>query len=218
MIIAKCNVKGKPVITATQMLESMTSLPRPTRAEASDVANSVLDGTDAVMLSGETAAGSFPNEAVDTMRRIVMEAEQFINYQALYANLRVSVMNQFTKIPSVEAVASSVVQTVVESNAPLIIALTETGHTALMIAKYRPACPILAVSASETTLRQLCYVRGIVPMLTASFVGTDSVITKAITKAKEDGMVKSGDMVVAVHGTREESAGNSNLMKMVTVP
>jgi pyruvate kinase len=218
MIISKCNLKGKPVITATQMLESMVTLPRPTRAEASDVANSVLDGTDAVMLSGETAAGAFPVDAVSTMRRIVTEAEQFIDYNALYLNLRVSVLNAFTTVPPVEAVCSSAVKTAVDSEAPLILALTESGHTALMIAKYRPKANILAVSASETTLRQLMYVRGIVPMLTASFVGTDRVIEKAVLKAKEDGMVKPGDKVVAVHGTREECAGNSNLLKMVVVP
>merc|ERR1719359_734297 len=115
---------------------------------------------------------------------------------------------------AVESICSSAVKTTVDANCPLIVALTETGHTARMIAKYRPKATILAISASETTVRQLLCVRGVVPMLTASFVGTDSVIQKGLVKAKADGMVKEGDCVVAVHGQREECAGHSNLLKM----
>jgi len=218
MMISRCNIVGKPVVTATQMLESMTALPRPTRAEASDVANAVLDGTDCVMLSGETAAGSFPLDAVTIMRRICEEAEKVLEYESLYLSTRLNTMNKFKSISSVESICSSAVKATIESNCPLIIALTETGHTARVIAKYRPRATILAISASETTVRQLQCVRGIVPMLTASFVGTDSVINKAVAKAKADGMVKSGDVVVAVHGQREECPGHSNLLKMVTVP
>merc|ERR1712137_655642 len=110
----------------------------------------------------------------------------------------------------VESVCSSAVKCTVDSNCPLIVVLTETGHTARLIAKYRPKAPILAITASETTVRQLLAVRGVIPMLTASFVGTDSVITKALNKAKADGMVKAGDCVVAVHGQKEECAGASN--------
>merc|ERR1712060_342524 len=218
MMIAKCNVKGKPVITATQMLESMTSLPRPTRAEASDVANAVLDGTDCVMLSGETAGGKFPIESVSIMRRICEEAEQVTDYESLYLGLRMGTLKQFQKMSAVESVCSSAVKATIDSGCPLIVVLTETGHTAIAIAKYRPKAPILAISASETSIRQLLVVRGVTPMLTASFVGTDSVISKALDKAKADGMVKSGDCVVAVHGQREECPGHSNLMKMVVVP
>jgi len=218
MMISRCNMLGKPVVTATQMLESMTGLPRPTRAEASDVANAVLDGTDCVMLSGETAAGSFPLEAVTIMRRICEEAEQVVAYESLYMNIRRGTLNKFKIMSAVESICSSAVKATVDSNCPLIIALTETGSTARMIAKYRPKATILAISASETTVRQLLCVRGVVPMLTASFVGTDSVIKKALDKAKSDGMVKSGDHVVAVHGQREECPGHSNLLKMVVVP
>merc|ERR1719297_773869 len=100
----------------------------------------------------------------------------------------------------------------------MILALTETGSTALLLAKYRPAVPILAISASDTTIRQLLLARGVVPIATASFQGTDSVITKGLAKAKEMGIVKSGDVVVAVHGTREECAGATNMMKVVPVP
>eukprot|EP00932_Pfiesteria_piscicida_P003243 SRR837773.13156.p1 GENE.SRR837773.13156~~SRR837773.13156.p1 ORF type:complete len:135 (+),score=50.27 SRR837773.13156:42-407(+) len=119
---------------------------------------------------------------------------------------------------AVESICSSAVKATIDSGCKLIVALTETGYTAKAIAKYRPAVPILAISASETSVRQLQCVRGVVPTLTASFVGTDSVITKAIAKAKADGMVKSGDVIVAVHGQQEECPGQSNLLKMVTVP
>merc|ERR1719188_1157210 len=218
MMIARCNLKGKPVVTATQMLESMVKAPRPTRAEASDVANAVLDGTDCVMLSGETAAGKYPLNAVTIMRRVCEEAEQFLDYKSLYLSIRMGVLAKFKAMTPVESICSSAVKATVDSDCPLIIALTETGHTARVIAKYRPKATILAITASETTVRQLMCVRGVVPMLTASFVGTDSVIQKALVRAKADGMVKSGDSVVCVHGQREECPGHSNLLKMVVVP
>jgi len=218
MMIARCNTLGKPVVTATQMLESMTGLPRPTRAEASDVANSVLDGTDCVMLSGETAAGAFPLEAVTIMRRICEEAEAVVEYDSLYMSLRQVTMQRFKTVTAMESVCSSAVKATIDANCPLIVVLTETGHTARIIAKYRPRAAILAITASDTCARQLQCIRGVVPVLTASFVGTDSVITKALARAKSDGMVKSGDCVVAVHGQREECPGHSNLLKMVVVP
>lgn len=217
LMIAKCNLKGKFVITATQMLESMTSMPRPTRAEASDVANAVLDGTDCVMLSGETAGGNFPLAAVNIMRRICEEAEVCLDYPSLYLSLRLNVTRAFGRMPAVEAVCSAAVKSAIDANCSLIVCLTETGHTAWMVAKYRPKAPVLAITASETTVRQLQCVRGIIPMLTASFVGTDSVIIKALARAKEEGMVKMGDTIIAIHGQREECPGHSNLMKMVTV-
>jgi len=217
MMIAKCNLKGKPVITATQMLESMVNLPRPTRAEASDVANAVLDGTDCVMLSGETAAGQFPLNAVTVMRRICEEAEAALDYESLYLSTREGVIRGQGMVSPVESVCSSAVKAAIDSDCRLIIALTETGHTARLLAKYRPRAPIFAITASETTARQLLCVRGVVPMHTASFVGTDSVIQKALAQAKSDGMVNAGDFVVAVHGQKEECPGHANLMKIVTV-
>jgi len=217
VMISKCNLKGKPVITATQMLESMVKMPRPTRAEASDVANAVLDGTDCVMLSGETAAGDFPVAAVNIMRRICEEAEAVIDYDRLYLSASMRVGAEEPLLPAVESVCASAVKAAVDASCPLIIALTETGHTALMLAKYRPQAPILAITASETTVRQLLISHGVIPMLTASFVGTDSVIAKAVDKAKTEGLLKSGDSVVAIHGQREECPGHSNLMKILTV-
>jgi pyruvate kinase len=222
MMIAKCNFAGKPVVTATQMLESMTSLPRPTRAEASDVANAVLDGTDCVMLSGETAGGKFPLQAVTIMRRICEEAENVIDYPSLYSHISVGVHARSKAsngaVEPVESICSSAVKASIESDAKLILALTETGHTARIVAKYRPKPVILAITASETACRQMLCVRGVMPMLTASFVGTDSVIAKGLAKAKADGLVKPGDIVVAVHGQREECPGHANLLKMLTVP
>jgi len=218
MIIAKCNAKGKFVVTATQMLDSMERAPRPTRAEATDVLNAVLDGTDVVMLSGETANGKFPEASVATMRRICEQAESVLNYKQLYLNMRNVTLSSGFMSP-VESVCSSAVKTTVDaSDCKLIIALTETGQTARIIAKYRPKCPVLAITASETTVRQLLANRGVIPMLTASFQGTDSVIAKALNRAKEQGMVKSGDCVVAIHGQKEECPGQANLMKIVAVP
>eukprot|EP00928_Gymnodinium_smaydae_P018030 TRINITY_DN1686_c0_g1_i6.p1 TRINITY_DN1686_c0_g1~~TRINITY_DN1686_c0_g1_i6.p1 ORF type:complete len:251 (-),score=60.11 TRINITY_DN1686_c0_g1_i6:300-1019(-) len=217
MIIAKCNMKGKFVVTATQMLDSMERAPRPTRAEATDVLNAVLDGTDVVMLSGETANGKFPENAVSCMRRICEQAENVLDYGQIFLSTRLSVLAIEKSLTPVESTCSSAVKTTIDSGCQLIVALTETGQTARLIAKYRPKCPILAISASETTVRQLLGFRGVIPTLTASFVGTDSVITKAIAFAKEKGIVKTGDNVVAVHGTKEECPGASNLMKIVTV-
>ncbi|CAD7927394.1 unnamed protein product [Amoebophrya sp. A120] len=218
MMIAKCNLAGKPVITATQMMESCIANPRPTRAEASDVANAVLDGTDCVMLSGETANGAFPSETVQTMRRICEEAEKVIDYGSLFMGLRKGVMEHSNNMDTVEAVCCSAVRTAIDMNSPLILALTETGQTARMVAKYRPPQPIIAVTASETTARQLQCVRGVIVMLTASFQGTESVLRKALDKAKELDIVNKGDSIVAVHGQKEECAGQSNLMKVLPVP
>jgi len=217
MMISHCNLVGKPVITATQMLESMCGAPRPTRAEASDVANAVLDGTDCVMLSGETAAGGYPIEAVTIMRKICQTTESILDYESLYLATRMRTLQKGAMTP-VEAICSSAVKAAIDAGSKLIVALTETGSTALAIAKYRPKVPVLAITASESTLRHLLICRGVIPVLTASFVGTDSVIAKAVARAKEDGLVVSGDTVVAVHGTKEESAGHTNLLKMVTVP
>merc|ERR1719428_463490 len=213
MMITKCNLAGKPVVTATQMLESMIKNPRPTRAEASDVANAVLDGTDCVMLSGETANGDFPEQAVRIMRRLCEEAEAVTDHLSLCMSLQTGTLH----FDTVEAVCASAVETATDINANLVMALTETGTTAIKIAKYRPVQPILAVTCSERSMRQLLVVRGVTSTLTESFVGTDSVIRKAILIAKNLGMVKKGDTVVVVHGMKEETPDESDLMKVVVV-
>ncbi|CEL92797.1 unnamed protein product [Vitrella brassicaformis CCMP3155] len=214
MMIAKCNVAGKPIITATQMLESMTKNPRPTRAEVTDVANAVLDGTDAVMLSGETAGGDFPLEAVQTMAKVCLESESCIDYPALFRALHMSVVRPVT---TPEAVCSAAVETATDIEASLIIALTETGYTARLIAKYRPPQLVLALSASESTVKHLQVHRGCLCLKVPSFQGTDHVIRNALEAAKEMGLVVPGNSVVAVHGMKEEVAGSSNLMKVVEV-
>jgi pyruvate kinase len=217
MMISKCNLAGKPVITATQMLESMVKNPRPTRAEASDVANAVLDGTDCVMLSGETAGGDFPIHSVHIMRRICEEAESVIDYHSLFHSIREGVVAVNPRLDVPESVASSAVKAATDARCSLIIALTETGHTARLLAKYRPSQPILALSASEATSKHLKICRGIISLQVPSFQGTDHVIRNAIEHAKEIGLIKSGDRIVAVHGVQEEVSGHTNLMKIVEV-
>merc|ERR550537_915107 len=145
MIIRKCQLAGKPVITATEMLDSMEKCPRPTRAEATDVLNAVIDGTDAVMLSGECANGKFPEESVQMLRRICEQAEGVLDYKGLYLQTRMSVLSLSpeNRVSSTEAVCSSAVKETVDANCSLVVVLTETGHTARIVAKYRPAVPIL---------------------------------------------------------------------------
>jgi len=217
-IISKCNLKGKPVITATQMLNSMTKSPRPTRAEATDVANAVLDGTDSVLLTAETANGAFPERSVTVMRRICEEAEAVIDYQSLYLNMNLGVMRFSQNMMTMESLCSSAVKATLDAGCPLLIALTETGHTPKLIAKYRPKATILALSSNEGTLRHLLCVRGVVTLLTSTFVGIDVVIHHALHHAKGQGMVQSGDVIVAIHGQHAENLGGANVMKMMDVP
>lgn len=214
MMIAKCNIAGKPVITATQMLESMHMSPRPTRAEVADVANAVLDGTDCVMLSGETANGQFPVQAVEVMARICLEAESCIDYPMLCRAIRSSVP---LPVSIEEAVCAAAVTTAESVEATLILALTETGRTAYYLAKYRPSQPIIALSPCERVIRQLLLHRGVLPVHIPSAQGSDSVIRNAIHDAKEQGLVELGDSVVAVHGVLEEVAGGTNLLKVIKV-
>eukprot|EP01055_Gregarina_sp_Pseudo9_P002050 Gregarina_sp_Pseudo_9__2049@NODE_241_length_3460_cov_2697_985092_g225_i0_p2_GENE_NODE_241_length_3460_cov_2697_985092_g225_i0NODE_241_length_3460_cov_2697_985092_g225_i0_p2_ORF_typecomplete_len516_score88_79PK/PF00224_21/9_8e146PK_C/PF02887_16/8_8e03PK_C/PF02887_16/3_8e28HpcH_HpaI/PF03328_14/1_6e03HpcH_HpaI/PF03328_14/0_0004_NODE_241_length_3460_cov_2697_985092_g225_i0841631 len=215
MMVAKCNVAGKPVIVATQMLESMINAPRPTRAEASDVANAVLDGCDCVMLSGESANGAFPINAVEMLSKTALEAESCQEYSRVFTAIHQSIALPMS-VP--EAVCCSAVETAEDTNATLIVALTETGHTARLLAKYRPRQLILALVASDIVVAQLAYVRGVQAVKIDSFQGTDSVIAKAIATGKERSYVKSGDVIVAVHGIMEEVAGHTNLMKVLTCP
>jgi len=169
MIIKECNIAGKPVITATQMLESMMNNPRPTRAEVADVANAVYDGTDCVMLSGETAAGKYPVESVVMMRKICRETEKTLSYRNIYTSLRKMVHQMKEWSPSTtsitDSVASSAVKTSWDLNASLIIALTESGSTARLVAKYRPHIAILCVTPHPKVSRQSLVSRGVIPLL-----------------------------------------------------
>jgi pyruvate kinase len=228
LMIEKCNRAGKPVVTATQMLESMCKNPRPTRAEATDVANAVLDGTDCVMLSGETAAGSFPVEAVRVMSKICREAEVSIDHYQLFKSILAQVPIPMAPL---ESLASSAVRTAQKVRAALIVVLTHGGSTARLVAKYRPAVPVLAVfvptlttdsltwtCSGETPARQANLTRGLIPLLAEGSARatdtdtTDEILSAAIDHAKSAGYCQSGECIVALH-----RIGNASVIKIVNI-
>jgi len=209
-IIRKCNLVGKPVITATQMLDSMMRNPRPTRAEVGDVANAVFDGTDAVMLSGETAAGSYPVESVITMFNIVVKSED----SEEYARRKKPDHGELT---ITNAVSEGACQISEQLNAQTIIAATSSGHTARMISKYRPDCGILAVTDKVTTIRRLALVWGVNCIYTPEFGDTDTMIMDAVKKAVEQGYVQFGDLAIVAAGVPLGVQGNTNMIKVHTV-
>ncbi len=211
-LIKKCNALGKPVITATQMLDSMQRNPRPTRAEASDVANAIFDGTDAIMLSGETAAGTYPVEAVQTMHNIASRAESALDHKNLLSNL--SKNNEHT---ITDAIGESVAHTALNLNVNAIITSTESGHTARMISKYRPKAPIVAVTANDYVVRRLALVWGVYPQLGQKSITTDEVLDNAVDESLNSGLVSHGDLVVITAGVPIGQAGTTNLMKIHVV-
>mmetsp|Transcript_2941 Transcript_2941/g.6960 ORF Transcript_2941/g.6960 Transcript_2941/m.6960 type:complete len:550 (-) Transcript_2941:55-1704(-) len=214
MMIHKCNDAGKPVVTATQMLDSMIQNPRPTRAEATDVFNAVLDGSDCVMLSGETASGRFPVEAVRMMARICRAAENEIDHREYFMALR---RRMRPPVSLSESMASSAVKSAWDLRAPLIVVVTETGHTARLVSKYRPHTPILTITTSYKTAHKVLLSRGTVPYLTESITGTEQVIARAVDKALSSGLVARGQYVPVVFGHIEAVAGGTNAMKIVKV-
>ena len=217
-MIRKANLLGKPVITATQMLESMILNARPTRAECSDVANAVLDGSDAVMLSGETANGQNPKSAVQFMSRTCVEAEGITNFGQLFAALRESTLAEIGPMTIPEAVASSAVKTVIDMGAKVIVVCSETGNSARLVAKYRPGCPILCITASESVARQVNGLyRGVTCVVMGSMIGTEGIVGRACEIAKERGWVSVGDAVVTLHGTIEGAPGSTNTLKVLAV-
>lgn len=229
IMIAKCNIQGKPVVCATQMLESMCKAPRPTRAEAGDVANAVLDGADAVMLSGETAGGDFPVEAVTIMRKIVEEAEGSLDYLSIYNDIRKQTLRRQVKMAHVEAFSSTIVKTSMDSGAALIIALTESGNTVRFIAKYRPKATILAVTSSECVARSLNTLRGVISKLDPTVLenlqkdGEEKVVKDALEYAKRVGCegVLPGGIAVLVTASATGLPGCTNTaktMKLITIP
>lgn len=218
MMIRECNIAGKPVITATQMLESMIQNPRPTRAECTDVANAVLDGTDCVMLSGETAGGAHPLKAVSMMAHICQEAENAIEYHTLFQGICATVTDRGTEFKTDEAVASAAVKTAADLHAKMLVVLTETGHTAQLVAKYRPEQPILVLTGNEEAGRFVNgLVRGCKALVVGSMIGTDSILLRAGATGKELGWVQSGDLLVAVHGIAEAKSGATNMLKVLCV-
>jgi len=212
-IIAKCNAAGRPVITATQMLDSMIRNPRPTRAEASDVANAILDGSDAIMLSGETAVGKYPLSAVQTMVRIAQQAEQTFDGCA-QKGTRSPATNA---ISVAEAVSHATCETARDLGAAAIIAPTVSGHTARVLSRFRPCCPVVAVTPSPMTQRQLMLYWGVYPLLSCRSDSTDDVIADAVRAAKEGKFVCEGDVVVVTAGAAGSAPGTTNLMKVHTI-
>lgn len=214
MMIEKCNKAGKPVITATQMLDSMQKNPRPTRAEAGDVANAILDGTDAVMLSGESANGKYPIEAVKTMAKISAETDNF----------GVRKRSFDTEISVTEAITKSAVYSGEALNAKLIVCWTKTGRSAKMLRKYNPTMPIIALTDSEKTARQLAVVRGVRAVLAQDLDKTEDFFKKAIEVAASHAVTtedenytgfKKGDLVVLVTGISE--TGTTNTLKITRI-
>ncbi|AHV96649.1 pyruvate kinase [Paenibacillus sabinae] len=209
LMIQKCNIAGKPVITATQMLDSMQRNPRPTRAEASDVANAIFDGTDAIMLSGETAAGKYPVESVLTMSRIAEKAESALNYREIFLKQQIAQETTVT-----EAISQSVSISALDLNAKAIISSTVSGHTARVVSKYRPKSPIIAVTTQERTMRQLALVWGIIPVQGSPASSTDELLETAVKGGKDSGLVTAGDLVVITAGIPLGHSGSTNLVKV----
>ncbi len=210
-LIATANRLGIPIITATQMLDSMVNNPRPTRAEVSDVANAILDGTDAVMLSNETAVGSFPVEAVATMARIAERMEQ---EEAQHLNLR-SLRDARRSIPN--AISQAVGQIAEQLGAAAIMTLTQTGATARNVSKFRPHTPILAVTPHVNVARQLQMVWGVKPLLVLGLPSTGQTFQAAINVAQELQLLSQGDLVVMTAGTLQGISGSTDLIKVEVV-
>ncbi|QTC39830.1 pyruvate kinase [Bacillus sp. V3] len=211
-LIKKCNSQGKPVITATQMLDSMQRNPRPTRAEASDVANAIFDGTDAIMLSGETAAGTYPVEAVQTMHNIAFKAETALDFNEI-----LSARSKESDHNMTDAIGQSVAHTAINLDVNAIVAPTESGHTARMISKYRPKAPIVAVTGSESVSRRLALVWGVYPTVGRRVSTTDEMLDMAVEESVNSGMTKHGDLIVITAGVPIGETGTTNLMKIHVV-
>jgi pyruvate kinase len=212
-IIHKANRVGLPVITATQMLDSMIRNPRPTRAEASDVANAILDGTDAIMLSGETAIGKYPVEAVRTMDRIARTTEQAIPYGEW--TQKAVMAPSFTPT---DAISQATCEIALELSAKIIITSTTSGYTARMVAKHRPVIPIIAVTPNLDTRQRLALVWGVQPFMVESFVDTDQMIATTVKKALAEGLVQSGDTVIITAGVPLGTPGRTNMLKIEVIP
>lgn len=209
MIIHKCNDAGKPVITATQMLDSMIRNPRPTRAEASDIANAILDGTDAIMLSGETAGGKYPVEAAFTMAHIAQEAEKHIPFEV---NFKKKIKTHLKNVPNAICIAAC--STATELNAKAIICATITGNTAKRMVKYRPSCPILAITMEPEVARKLSIYWGVTTVLTDSIEDSDKIWEIAEVVAIKTDFIEKGDVVVIAAGIPLNYSGSTNLMKV----
>jgi pyruvate kinase len=211
-LIRAANGRGKPVITATQMLESMVHNPRPTRAEASDVANAILDGTDAVMLSAETAVGKYPVAAVRAMARIIVEIEKSIDEFPPMAGTRSK-----DHVAVDEAIASATTVAATLLDVPWIVCFTKSGFTARKISAHRPVPPILGLSTESETCCALSLVWGVAPLLVTDVPSYDAMLGRAREELLDRGLVRSGDRVVVTAGVPFDVPGTTNLLKVETV-
>lgn len=210
-IIKKCNFVGKPVITATQMLMSMMSNPRPSRAEVTDVANAILDGTDAIMLSEETAVGNYPLEAVETMNKIALRIEKAIDYEKILSERSISV-----KPTNADAISHATCQVALDLKVKAIVTFTFSGSTARMVSRYRPPVPIIAASTQDSTVKKLTLSWGVYPFKTEELADTDDMITRSRKVALETGLVRPGEKIVITAGIPFRVPGSTNLLKVET--
>lgn len=211
-MIKKAEALGKHVITATQMLESMIKNPRPTRAEATDIANAIYDGTTAIMLSGESAAGLYPVEAVKTMAKIAERTEQDIDY-----NSRLRRRKDIDNIDTTTAISHATCTTAMDLKAAAIVTVTISGFTAGMIARYKPSCPIIACSVSPRTCRQLNLAWGVTPIWIARESTAEDLFDEAVHAAEKEGYIKKGDKVVLTAGVPLGVSGRTNMIRVVEV-
>lgn len=211
-MIKKAVAQGKHVITATQMLDSMIKNPRPTRAEVTDVANAIYDGTTAIMLSGESAAGQYPIEAVKTMARIAERAEEDIDYRA-----RLQKSKSTENIDITTAISYATCTTAMDLQAAAIITVTMSGFTAGMISRYKPDCPIIGCSVNPRVCRQLAMTWGVSPVLMRKEETPEDLFEEAVCAAKKAGLIQSGDTVVLTAGVPLGIAGKTNMIRVVEV-
>jgi pyruvate kinase len=211
-LIKRANLVGKPVITATHMLESMVTNPRPTRAEANDVANAIFDGSDVIMLSGETANGTYPVESIAMMARIAMHTENSIDYYKEITTHH-SVYNKNIT----NAITFAACSTAGDLGAACIVPITDSGFAARMVSRSRPSCPILAITTDEQVCRQLNLTWGCTPVLTDEISGNDEVFDIAEEKALSSGLAKIGDTIVALAGVPIGIAATTNTLKVRSV-
>ncbi len=210
-LITKCRLLGKRVITATEMLESMIHNPRPTRAEISDVANAVYDGTSAIMLSGETAAGQYPVKSVETMARIALSTEQNIHYAKRFLNRDFKIKN------TVDAISHATCGMAIDIDAKAITVCSLSGMTARMVSRFRPHVNILGITTDEKTWRKLALSWGVVPVMCENFTSTDVLFYTAAKLAKEELCLNNGDKIVITGGVTNGKSGNTNLIKVETL-
>jgi pyruvate kinase len=210
-LIKKANKVGKPVITATQMLESMINNPHPTRAEASDVANAILDGTDAIMLSGETAAGNYPLEAMEMMARIAVKTETSLDYKTIFLSKG---LNQKT---TTDAISHATVQISHELDAAAIISITQSGYTAKMVSKYRPNAFIIGVSSDIKMVRKMKLIWGVYPIICSRTNNIEEMVLEAISRSSATKLINEGDLIVITAGVPIGATGTTNMVRVHVV-